>query len=123
LYIDTALSFGTRLAPKIFTAIVDAVEWIIRQERVKYVIHYLDNFLVIGGPASPKCAVALGTLSGAFARLGLPVANEKLEGHWYCLNILGFELAMVTCLPQVKLTEQHTTTGASLKITKQSCTN
>jgi len=103
------------LAPKIFTAIVDAAEWIIRQERVKSVIHYLDNFLVIGGPASPKCAVALDTLSGVFASLGLPVANEKFEGHCYCFNILGFELAMVTCLPQAKLTEQHTTTGASLQ--------
>ena len=42
------------LAPKIFTAIVDAAEWIIRQERVKFVIHYLDDFLVIGGPLHPS---------------------------------------------------------------------
>ena len=54
LYIDTALPFGTRLAPKIFTVIVDAAEWIIRQERVKFVIHYLDDFLVIGGPLHPS---------------------------------------------------------------------
>ena len=34
LYIDTALPFGLRSAPKIFTAITNAVEWIIRQEGV-----------------------------------------------------------------------------------------
>ena len=30
LYVDTCLPFGLRSAPKIFTAIVDAVEWIVR---------------------------------------------------------------------------------------------
>ena len=29
LYIDTALPFGLQSAPKIFTAVADAVEWIV----------------------------------------------------------------------------------------------
>ena len=31
LFVDTCLPFGLRSAPKIFTAIADAVEWIVRR--------------------------------------------------------------------------------------------
>ena len=41
LLIDAALPFGLRLAPKIFTAVADAVTWIIRQQGVKFIIHYI----------------------------------------------------------------------------------
>ena len=33
LYIDAALPFGLRSAPKIFNALADAVQWILEQER------------------------------------------------------------------------------------------
>ena len=108
VYIDTALPFGLRSAPKIFTAVVDAVEWIVRQEGVNFVIHYLDDYLVVGTPASPECVEALTTLLGIFDRLGLPVAMDKLEGPWSRLTFLGFELdssALEIRLPQVKLRE------------------
>ena len=91
LFIDTALPFGLRSAPKIFTAIA-AVEWIAKQTGVNFVIHYLDDFLVVGAPSSPECATALRTLLEIFGRLGLPVAMEKLEGPVMCLGFLGFEL-------------------------------
>ena len=47
LFIDTALPFGLQSAPKIFTALADAEEWMVRQQVVEFVIYYLDNFLVI----------------------------------------------------------------------------
>ena len=108
LYVDTALPFGLCSAPKIFTTIADAVEWIVRQEGVKFAIHCLDYSLVVGALDSPECAEALDTLRRVFSHLGLPVAIEKLEGPWYCLNFLGFELdslSMVIRLPQAELTE------------------
>ena len=46
LFVDTALPFGLRSAPKIFTALVDAAEWIVRQQGENFVIHYLDNTLL-----------------------------------------------------------------------------
>ena len=55
LFIDTALSFGPRSAPKVFTAVADAAEWIAQQEGVDRIIHYLDDFLVVGPPKSDKC--------------------------------------------------------------------
>ena len=108
LFIDTALPFGLRSAPKIFTAVADAVEWIVRQEGVDFTIHYLDDYLVVGAPASQECAEALSTLLGVFERLGLPVAMDKLEGPWSRLTFLGFELDSSTLeirLPQAKLRE------------------
>ena len=32
LFVDTALPFGLRSAPKIFTALADAAEWMVRQQ-------------------------------------------------------------------------------------------
>ena len=46
LFIDTTLPFGLRSAPKIFTAVADAAEWIARQQGVTTILHYLDDFLV-----------------------------------------------------------------------------
>ena len=108
LYIDTALPFGLRSAPKIFTAVADAAEWILKAEGVKFVIHYLDDFLVIGAPGSRECVSALTTLLRVFGRLGLPIAVNKLEGPVTCLTFLGFELdsmAMEIRLPPAKLAE------------------
>ena len=111
LYVDTALPFGLRSAPKIFTAVADAVEWIVKQEGVQFIIHYLDDYLVIGAPASPECTDALTTPHHppwVFDRLGLPVAQDKREGPGRILTFLGFELdssALEIRLPPAKLAE------------------
>jgi len=108
LYIDTALPFGLRSAPIIFTAIADTVQWILQQQGVRFVIHYLDDFLLIGMPGSEECADSLGILWRTFKRLGLPIAINKLEGPWTCLSFLGFEidsLSMEIRLPYSKVTE------------------
>ena len=55
LFIDTTLPFGLRSAPKIFTTVADAAEWIARQQGVTTILHYLDDFLVIGHPGSAEC--------------------------------------------------------------------
>ena len=111
LYIDTTLPFGLRSAPKIFTALADAAEWIIRQTGVGFIIHYLDDFLVAGAPGSSECAAALSTMRDVFQRLGFPIAVEKLEGPTPCLEFLGFELdsqAMKVRLSPTKLRELQT---------------
>ena len=108
LFIDTALPFGLRSAPKIFTAVADAVEWIAKSEGAQFVIHYLDDFLVMGPPASINCAAARAKLLSIFDRLGLPAAEEKLEGPTTALDFLGFTLdtiAFEVRLPATKLAE------------------
>ena len=108
LFVDAALPFGLRSAPKIFTAVADAAEWIVRREGVDFIIHYLDDFLLMGPPGSEECSSALEKLLGVFRRLGLPVAPDKLEGPTTRLVFLGFELdtmAMEVRLPAPKLQE------------------
>ena len=46
LFVDTVLPFGLWSAPKIFTAVADAVEWIARANGVGHLFHYLDDFFI-----------------------------------------------------------------------------
>ncbi len=55
-------------------------------------MHYLDDFLLIGAPASVECDAHLSTLLTTFDRLGLPVAPKKLEGPTTRVTFLGIEL-------------------------------
>ena len=48
MYVDTVLPFGLRSAPKIFNAIADILEWILSNEGVTDLMHYLDDFLFLG---------------------------------------------------------------------------
>ena len=43
-YVDTALPFGLRSAPKIFSASADALAWALQLQGVSQQLHYLDDF-------------------------------------------------------------------------------
>ena len=51
------------------------------------VFGYLDDFLIIGNPASPDCDVQLAILWAAFESHGIPISPEKLEGPSSCLAL------------------------------------
>ena len=53
VFIDKVLPFGLRSASIIFSAIADALQWIIQVHGVKCLFHYLDDFITIG---SQECA-------------------------------------------------------------------
>ena len=91
-YVDAMLPFGLRSAPKIFTAVADALEWVIRSRGVDIIDHYLDDFIVMGPPSSPCCSQALETMLQTCADLGVPIAADKLEGPTSCLTFLGIEI-------------------------------
>ena len=89
---DITVPFGLCSAPNIFTAMADAAEYILHLAGVKFVIHYLGDFLRIGSPDSHVCATALHTLLSTFHCLGLPIAEDKLEGPTSRLIFLSFEI-------------------------------
>ena len=106
VYVDATLPFGLRSAPKIFTAVADACEWILRQWGLHQVRHYLDDFIVIGPPKSSRCQEELSIMCHTCEELGLPLAAEKQVGPTTCLDFLGIELDTVHMeirLPEVKL--------------------
>ena len=47
LYVDKVLPFWLRSAPKIFTALVDALQWILHHNGIKKRLHYLDNCILV----------------------------------------------------------------------------
>lgn len=106
IYIDTALPFGLRSAPKIFSAISDTLEWILLRQGMSSCLHYLDDFLTMGAADSDECYRNLELMLRICEVLGLPVAKHKVEGPTTKLEFLGIEfdtLRMLMRLPSEKL--------------------
>ena len=55
IYVDTCLPFGLRSVPKLFNILADLLSWISQQRGVTFVMHYLDDLLLIGPASSPIC--------------------------------------------------------------------
>ena len=85
IYVDTALPFGLRSAPKIFSAFADALAWVMQCNGINRQLHYLDDFLFLGAPSGQECAASLQTALQVCQRLGVPVAAHKTEGPSTCL--------------------------------------
>ena len=88
-YTNTALPFGLRSAPKIFSAVADMLAWAMVCNGVKFAIHYLDDFLIFG---PPDCNIATDSLERSLrtcAQLQFPVATEKTAGPATSLVFLG----------------------------------
>ena len=85
VYMDRSLPFGLRSAPKIFNAVADFLAWILFCNGIQFVLHYLDDFLVIAPPGSALAAgmrlqvEAISTTSGR----PLPTIRRKRFSHFW----------------------------------------
>lgn len=105
LYIDTCLPFGLRSAPKLFNIMADLLEWILLNQGVTFLLHYLDDFLTMGQPGTTVCQRNLHLLIEICNILGIPIAIEKIDGPTTVLDFLGILLdteQMEARLPQDK---------------------
>ena len=50
IFLDNALLFRLRSAPKIFNTIADVLEWVNKHQGIARVHHYLDDFITLGEP-------------------------------------------------------------------------
>ena len=106
IFIDTCLPFGLRSIPKLFNVLADLLSWILEQQLVTPVLHYLDDFLTMGPPQSLTCSNHLFEIKDICSTLGIPLALEKIEGPSDCLTFLGITLdsqSMQARLPDDKL--------------------
>ena len=55
LYIDTCLLFGLWSAPNLSNILADLLTWILNQQGISPVLHYLDDFLTMGQAGSATC--------------------------------------------------------------------
>ena len=109
-FVDTALPFGLRSAPKIFSAFADALAWVMQSRGIKWQLHYLDDILFLGPPGSSVCATALQQALDTCSYLGVPVATHKSEGPTTRLTFLGIQIdteEMSLSLAQDKLARIH----------------
>ena len=106
-YFSVRLSFGCRSSPHLFNLISEALCWILLNiNRLPFVLHLLDDFLLIDFPSS-RPSQALETLKSLFARLNIPLSAEKTQGPTTKLEFLGICLdsqRMCASLPPDKLT-------------------
>ena len=86
--------------------------WVLKQQGVAPLLHYLDDFLTIGPPDANTCQKYMDTIKEVCEILGVPLAVEKVEGPSTVLSFLGITLdtcKMEARLPEEKLTRvQHT---------------
>ena len=68
VFVDLHLPFGLCSAPKIFTAFADVVAWALHATGIRYLIHYLDDFLIVCSPSSFE--------GQALLRIALQVLND-----------------------------------------------
>ena len=73
LCINTVLPFWLRSAPKIFSVVADCLIWIMHLKGALPSLHYLDNFLLLGRPATDDCGRALWTMISLCEELGVPI--------------------------------------------------
>ena len=105
IYIDKMLPFGLRSAPIIFSAVADALQWILIQKHIPKLLHYLDDFILVTKSLS-LAEEQKQLLVSTCSVLGVPLEPSKLVGPAMCLTFLGIEIytiALQICLPEDKL--------------------
>ena len=98
-YVDTALPFGVRSAPLIFSASAYALLWIMRQRGTSNTVQYVDDFITAGAPDSSECAQNSAIMHDT-------CREEEDEGPATTIGFLGLELdtmALEIRLPADKL--------------------
>ena len=124
-YFDTRLPFGGRSSPFIFNSFADALAWILVFVcGIPYILYYLDDFFVASHCGNNFCSSYVQLVKVAFDHLGVPIADDKLEGPVTRLTYLGIEIdsdVMVIRLPEEKLFELWYL--LEVWVVKHKCTN
>jgi hypothetical protein len=83
IYVDKMLPFGLRSAPLIFSALADALMWIMQKRGASPVFHYVDDFITVGRPVSSECDTNLRIMKETCQMTGTPIeeANVRAQAH------------------------------------------
>ena len=90
-FVDRCLPFGLRSAPKIFSAVADALAWVFGCYGLISQVHYLDDFLFLEPPCRTSSSV-IPLVTSVCSSLGVPLASNKTEGPATCLTFLGISV-------------------------------
>ena len=105
-FTDTRLPFGSRSSPFIFNTFAIALAWIVLHfGRLAFLIHYLDDYF-LANVTTAGCRHDMDVFLDICKQLGVPIADDKLEGPATRITYLGIEIdtvAMTIRLPADKL--------------------
>ena len=90
-YVDRALPFGLRSAPKIFTAVSVMIAWALHCQDLHDQIHYLDYFLLLVHPSSDQGEAVLSTALRTLDYFSLRSSSftSQSGGTINCAGIFG----------------------------------
>ena len=88
-------AFWPAVPPLIFSALADALQWVMERMGVSWVAHYMDDYITMGSLGSSECLENVMIMHSACERVGLPVEPEKDEGPATTLSFVGIELDSV----------------------------
>ena len=80
-FIDKALPFGLRSATLIFTAIADALQFMMEARGANPVLHYLDDFVILGEPGFKQCNTNLHIMQQTCHDTGSQWKTGRQRGH------------------------------------------
>ena len=107
-FFDVRLPFGSRSSPFIFNIFADALAWIlIHKFGIHCLIHYLDDFFLCAS-SFHECLRMVNVVLNVFRFLGVPVAEDKLEGPSQRIVFLGIQIDSASfsiSLPNDKLSD------------------
>ena len=104
-FVDRCLPMGARSSAHIFELFSTAIHFIANKIGIRDLVHYLDDFLLIGFSRS-TCLEFMNLFIGLLNELGVPIAGEKTLGPVQCLEFLGYIIDILKAqirLPQDKL--------------------
>ena len=81
-YYDKCLPMGLSRSCQLFELFSSFLEWLLRQSITPcHVIHFLDDFLLLGSPGTEQCLHAMNGFKSMCEDIGIPLAIEKTEGR------------------------------------------
>jgi len=104
IYIGACLLFELCSAPKPFNWAADLLAWVLQQQGVSFLLHYLDDFLTIASPTLDACQHNLDAIKCVCKTLGVPLAWKQVEGPAMVLSF--FWIILDTSWFEAKLSEE-----------------
>ena len=82
------LPFGLRSAPRIISAVANAIESCCKHKGTSFVEYYLDDYIIEGMPGSKQCAGDLQLIGEVCSDLQILLPEHKRKGHSMKLTFL-----------------------------------
>ena len=94
-YVDLFLPFGLCSSPALFNEYVDDLQYAMKTNKVQDLLHYMDDYFIVGPPQSPVCTNNIATMIAMCEELGFTINSEKVTKPVTTMNFLGIDIDSV----------------------------